>query len=405
MGLIQVGDFRIGKEERAIINEVLDSNRLSEGRFVRQFENEWAKFVGTNYSVAFNSGSSALIAGLTALKYTRNYKMGSKVITSPLTYIATVNSIVHAGFEPVFVDVDRKTFGITPESIDALPDLKHNEDYVGILPVHLMGYPCDMDGIKDIADAHGLFVFEDSAQAHGSVYNGKRTKGKRTGSLSDLSAFSFYVAHNIQVGEMGALNTDDLEIAKMARKIKANGRVCDCFTCNRTTLCAKIDEPYDPRFTHEVLGYNFKTTEISGALGIVQLKQFADNKDIRQRNVKYLNDHLEVFSNVLQLPVHSEDISYLAYPIVVTDSHVSPARLRNALEKKGIETRPLFGSIPTQQPAYRHLKSQYEGKLPNADFVGSNGFYIGCHQYLKPKPDLDMIVDAFWKVLKDFKGV
>jgi CDP-6-deoxy-D-xylo-4-hexulose-3-dehydrase len=403
MGLIQVGDFRIGKEERAIINEVLDSNRLSEGRFVRQFENEWAKFVGTKYSVAFNSGSSALIAGLTALKYTRGYKMGSKVVTSPLTYIATVNSIVHSGFEPVFVDIDRRTFGITPESIESVPGLK-GDDYVGIVPVHLMGYPCDMDGINRIAAANNLFVFEDSAQAHGSIYHGK-DDGKRTGSLSDLSAFSFYVAHNIQVGEMGALNTDDLEIAKMARKIKANGRVCDCFTCNRTTLCAKIDEPYDPRFTHEVLGYNFKTTEISGALGIVQLKQFADNKDIRQRNVKYLNDHLEVFSNVLQLPVHSEDISYLAYPIVVNDPNVSPARLRNALEKEGIETRPLFGSIPTQQPAYRHLRSQYEGKLPNADFVGSNGFYIGCHQYLRPKPDLDRIVDAFWKVLKDFKGV
>ncbi|MFH1331684.1 MAG: DegT/DnrJ/EryC1/StrS family aminotransferase [archaeon] len=402
MGIIQVGDFRIGKEERAAINEVLDSNRLSEGRFVRQFENEWAKFVGTNYSVAFNSGSSALIAGLTALKYSRDYKTGSKVITSPLTYIATVNSIVHAGFGPVFVDVDRKTFGITPDSIDALPDLKHNEDYIGIMPVHLMGYPCDMDGIKDIADAYGLFVFEDSAQAHGSVYNGKRTKGKKTGSLSDLSAFSFYVAHNIQVGEMGALNTDDLDVAKMARKIKTNGRVCDCFTCNRTTLCAKIDEPYDPRFTHEVVGYNFKTTEISGALGVVQLKQFADNKDLRQRNVKYLNDHLEIFSNVLQLPVHSEDISYLAYPVVVSDPKISPDWLRNALEREGIETRPLFGSIPTQQPAYRHLKEMYEGKLPNADFVGRNGFYIGCHQYLK-RADLDKIVDSFWKVLKDVR--
>jgi CDP-6-deoxy-D-xylo-4-hexulose-3-dehydrase len=399
MGLIQVGDFRIGKEERDIVNKVLDSNRISEGKFVKQFEEEWAKFVGTKYSVLFNSGSSALIAGLTALKYNHYISEDSKVITSPLTYIATVNSIVHAGFEPVFVDVDRKNFGITPESIDALPDIKHDDYLNVIMPVHLMGFPCDMDGIHEIADAYGMMVFEDSAQAHGSVYMGKERKG-RTGSLSHLSGFSFYVAHNIQVGEMGALNTDDPKIATMARKIKGNGRVCDCITCTRTSKCKRVNEPYDPRFTHDVIGYNFKTTEISAALGLVQLKQFRSNFKKRQENVKYLNEGLGELSDILQLPEHSEQISYLAYPIVIKDPDVvSRASLANALERRGIETRPLFGSIPTQQVAYSHLREKYKGKLPNADFIGSNGFYIGCHQYLE-KDDLDKIIDTFRGVLR-----
>jgi CDP-6-deoxy-D-xylo-4-hexulose-3-dehydrase len=399
MGIIQVGDFRIGKEERDIVNRVLDSNRLSEGKFVREFEQEWAKFVGTKYSVLFNSGSSALIAGLTALKYCNYISEKSKVITSPITYIATVNSIVHAGFEPVFVDIDRKTFGITPEAIDALPDIKHNDYYSLIMPVHLMGYPCDMDGIHDIAEAYGMMIFEDSAQAHGSVYRGKDRTG-RAGSLSNLSGFSFYVAHNIQVGEMGALNTDDLKIATMARKIKTNGRVCDCFTCTRTDRCKRINEPYDPRFTHDVIGYNFKTTEISAALGLVQLKNFKKNLERRQENVKYLNEGLGELSDILQLPEYSKDISYLAYPIVIKKPEViSRSRLATVLEKKGVEARPLFGSIPTQQVAYSHLKEKYKGKLPNADFVGKNGFYIGCHQYLE-KPDLDKIVDTFWEVLR-----
>jgi dTDP-4-amino-4,6-dideoxygalactose transaminase len=399
---VRVGDFRIGKEERKAINDVLDSGRITEGEKVREFEREWAEFIGTKYAITVSSGSSALIAGLTALKH-YNIKQGTKIITSPITYIATTNAIVLSGFEPVFVDIDRETFGITPENIRAyLEQVKDINEYSLILPVHLMGYPCDMDEINKIASDYNLQTFEDSAQAHGTIY-----KGKKTGSLSLLSIFSFYVAHNIQAGEMGAIATDNREIARLIKKIKANGRVCDCPVCRRSEgKCPRLtsykgEDDFDPRFTHDFIGYNFKVMEFQAVLGIVQLKKVDWITKKRNENVKYLNEELEGFSDVIQLPKYSKDISYLAYPITILRPEViSRKKLRYELEKKGVETRPLFGCIPTQQPAYSYLKKQYEGKLSNAEYIGKNSFYIGCHQYLEQE-DLDFEVEQIKNVINE----
>jgi CDP-6-deoxy-D-xylo-4-hexulose-3-dehydrase len=401
---IPVGDFKIGEEEKKAIIDVLDSGKISEGKRVKEFEIEWAKFVGTKYAICLSSGTAALIAGLTALKYRKdlNIKPNSKVITTPLTYIATSNAISLSGFEPVYVDINKETFGITPEAIKELLEKADDpSEYSIILPVHLMGYPCDMKAINKIAKEYGLITFEDSAQAHGTTY-----EGKKTGSLSLLSDFSFYIAHNIQAGEMGAITTDDLEIIKLVRKIKSNGRMCDCSVCVRGEgKCPKLfsykgEDDFDPRFTHDMIGYNFKVMEFQAALGLTQLKKADWIIEKRRENVKYLNKGLEKFSDILQLPKYDENISYLAYPIVIKKPEkISRKKLRQELEQKGIETRPLFGCIPTQQPAYYHLREKYNGKLPNAEYVGLNGFYIGCHQYLK-KEDLDFIIKEFENILQ-----
>lgn len=255
--------------------------------------------------------------------------------------------------------------------------------------------------INKIAKKHGLRVFEDSAQAHGTTIN-----GKKTGSMSDLAAFSFYIAHNIQAGEMGAITTDNPEIKRLVDKIKAHGRTCDCFLCTRAEgKCPKMDAyegeaDFDPRFTHDIVGYNFKITEIQAALGLSQLRKVDEIISKRQANVKYLNEGLQQFSDILQFPVFSERVSYLAYPMVIKKpDSISRKKMRYELENLGVETRPLFGSIPTQQPAYSHLKSEYLGKLPNSEYLGVNGFYIGCHQYLT-REDLDYIIQQFKEVLK-----
>jgi CDP-6-deoxy-D-xylo-4-hexulose-3-dehydrase len=395
---VSVGEIRIDNAEKNAINKVLDSGRISEGEMVRQFEVEWAKYIGTKYSVALNSGTSALIAGLTALKHGRQYpkaKKNTKIITTPITYIATSNAIVLSSFEPAYVDIHNDTFCITPENIKThLENVDDPEEYSLILPVHLMGYPCDMDGINKIAKEYGLIVFEDSAQAHGTSYN-----GKKVGSLSSLSDFSFYIAHNIQVGEMGAVTTSDYEITKLVRKIKANGRMCDCPICTRkTTGCPKMktgEDGLDPRFTHDIIGYNFKTMEFQAALALTQMKKIDWIIERRREIVKYLNGRLEKYSSLIQLPKYDENVSYMAYPIVIkSPDKASRNKIMMELERRGIESRPLFGCIPTQQPAYHYLKDKYEGKLPIAEFVGSNGFYIGCHQYLTQE-DLDFVVKAF----------
>lgn len=398
---IRVGDFKIGKEEREIINEILNSGRLSEGHQVREFEKKWAEYIETGYCIATSSGSGALISGLTALKYYKNLKNGMKVITTPLTYIATINAISTVGFEPVFVDINPKTFCITPENIEEyLKQVDNIENYSIILPVDLIGYPVEIDKINKIAKKYNLLVLEDAAQAHGTIY-----KGKKMGSESMLGIFSFYIAHNIQAGEMGAVVTNNPEIARLVRKIKAQGRACDCLICTRNEgWCPKIksykgEEDFDPRFTHDLIGYNFKPMEFQAVLALAQLKKIDDIIIRRQRNVRYLNSYLKKYESILQLPLYSEKVSYLAYPLVIRNPEVITRKeLRMKLEENGIETRPLFGCIPTQQPAYRHLKFQYEKKLANAEFLGKNGFYIGCHQYLEME-DLDYIVEIFEKVL------
>ncbi len=400
---ISVGDFKINVEERAAINEVLDAGRISEWKKVNEFERLFGDYINTKHCVAVNTGTSALIIGLSALINDFRFpkvKKGSKVITTSLTYIATTNAIVLTGLEPVFIDVDPYSFSILPQKIEEhLESVNDSENYSIIIPVHLMGYPCDMDEINRIAKKHDLIVFEDSAQAHGSLY-----KGQRTGSLSLLSIFSFYIAHNIQAGEMGAVVTDDENLISLMRKLKANGRVCDCSVCTRPNgYCPYFpqddEEDFDPRFVHDVIGYNFKIMEFEAALGVSQLRKADSIFEKRQENVRFLNECLGKYSDDLQLPTLSKDISYLAYTIVIKEhSKFTRKHLREELEKNGIESRPLFGCIPTQQPAYKHLQVKDEGKLPNAEFLGKNTFYIGCHQYLEQE-DLDYVVKIFDQVL------
>ena len=404
MRKVQVGDFHLGKEERDAIMEVMDLGRISEGRKVKEFENKFSEYIGTKHCVALSSGTAAIMAGLSALKYHDKYKIKekSKIITSPVTYIATSNAICTTNFEPVYVDVDPETFVITPDQIKShLEKADDPSDYSVILPVHLMGYPADMDAINKIAKDYGLISFEDSAQAHGTLY-----KGRKTGSLSLLSDFSFYIAHNIQAGEMGAIATNDDELVRLITKIKANGRMCDCRICTRSSgECPRLknyvgEEDFDPRFTHDLIGYNFKPMEFQAALGVVQLSKADWILKRRQENVKYLNEGLQNFSDILLLPKYSSDISYLAYPLVIKDNNkISRKKLRLSLEKEGIETRAMFGCIPTQQPAYANFKEKYVGKLPNAERTGHNAFYIGCHQYLT-ETDLDLIISAFTNILR-----
>lgn len=401
-----VGDFRLGKDEKEAILQVIEGGRISEWKKVKEFERLFAEYIGTRYCLAVSSGTSALIVGLLALLYDGRFpkaKKGAKVITSPVTYISTVNSIVLAGFEPVFVDIDKRTFKLDVNQIEDILKKGNPDNYAGILPVHLMGYPNDMDEINAIADKYGLFVFEDSAQAHGTIYN-----GKKAGALGLLADFSFYIAHNIQAGEMGCITTNDEKLFKLMVQLKANGRLCDCPVCTRNKgICPGskkygYDEKddYDPRFTHEYVAYNFKTMEFPAALGVSQVKKADWIFKKRQENVKYLNERLKKFEELFYLLLYDENVSYLAYPIIIKENSRDITRkwLREKLEKEGIENRPLFGCIPTQQPAFSYLKEMYKDRLPVADYIGKNAFYIGCHQYLE-EDDINYVISSFEKIL------
>jgi CDP-6-deoxy-D-xylo-4-hexulose-3-dehydrase len=397
--MIHVGDMKIGAEEKAAINAVLDSGRISEGRSVKQFEREFAAKIGTRHSIAVSSGTAALISGLLALIYSGKIKKGSSVITTPVTYISTVSAITLTGLKPVFADLAPGSLNIGPEQIEEAIKREGPDKCSLILPVHLMGYPCDMIKINEIAAKYGLLVFEDAAQAHGTKIN-----GVNVGNFSIISDFSFYIAHNIQVGEMGAVTTNDTSLARLVRQIKANGRVCDCLVCTRNEgICPHEPEDerdMDPRFTHNLIGYNFKTMEFTAALGLVQMKRFDEIIEKRKQNVAAINLALKKYESIFRLPEYMENVSYLAYPMVIRKGAVISRRgLRKKLAENGVESRPLFGCIPLHQPAYAGMKAEYEGKLPEAEYIGANGFYIGCHQFIQ-KDDIKKIEAAFDAALK-----
>ena len=340
MRRVQVGDFRLGDDEKKAIVDVLERGRLSEGAITHEFERLFAEYVGTRYCVAVSSGTAALICLLTALIHDDRFprfRKGARLITSPVTYAATTNAVVLSGLEPVFADIDRATFGMLPESVEEILSREDPDGFCGILPVNLMGYPCRMDDLRRIAGRHGLVLLEDAAQAHGTGY-----RGKRCGALGLAGAFSFYIAHNIQAGEMGCVTTDDPTIARLVKKIKANGRECDCHVCTRAAgTCPRLSfappghelPDLDPRFRHELIGYNFKVMEFQPALGITQLKRADAIFSARQGNVRALNERLERFARVLSLPPLDGQVSYLAYPLVVREgTGISRAGLRAALD-------------------------------------------------------------------------
>ena len=408
--MIRVGQIKFNKNELSAVTRVLRGGKISEGARTREFENRFADFIGVKYCIAVSSGTAALLVGFKALLCDERhpkFKPRAKIITTPLTYAATANSIVLSGLSPVFVDVNPGDFTLNISEVEKLLEKSDPREFAGILPVHLMGYPNDMASIKRIARKYDLVVFEDSSQAHGSLY-----RGRRCGSFGLLSAFSFYIAHNIQVGEMGAVCTDDKAIFELIKKLKAHGRYCSCSICTRAEgTCPNMDlridgygdYDFDPRFAHQYIGYNFKTTEVQSVLAIDQLKKVGGIFRKRLANVRILNSMFKGFEKIIQIPRYDKDVDYLAYPIIIRDpSRITRRGFRRHLEAGGIESRPLFGCIPTQQPAYRYLKEEYDGKLPVAEWLGSCGLYIGCHQYLT-SGDIKRMGDVISGILDGLK--
>lgn len=377
MPQVKIADFVATPEQRQLIQEVLDSGRISEGPKVAAFEQAWANFTSTRYCVVANSGTSALMAGLVALRLQLRLPRGTKAVTSALSFIATSNAIWHAGLEPVYVDVDPVRFHLLPDQVEEVLARGKPGEFGAIVPVHLMGYPVPMGRLLEIGERYRIPIVEDAAQAHGSLYD-----GKPVGGLGRLGIFSFYVSHNVQAGEMGAITTNDPEIDSLVRKLKDQGRLY------------RTEDDLDQWFVHDVIGFNFKALEFQAALALPEVA--AAPQIIRKRwaNVRGLNERLAHLQGQLQLPPLDEGVSYLGYPLVLRPgASLGRDELRARLAEKGIETRPLFRSIPTQQPAYRELAERYAGRVPNAERLGEHGFYLGCHQYLT-EGDLDYVAEV-----------
>jgi dTDP-4-amino-4,6-dideoxygalactose transaminase len=391
---IPFGTVSVTEKSKKLIAGILETNRLSSGKYVREFEKKFAKIVGTKEAVAVSTGTDADALALAVL-YDFGAHRGDEIILPSLSFVSTGNAVLQAGFNPVFVDVDRKTLNINPNGIEE----KITKRTKAIMPVHLMGKPAEMDAINKVAKHHRLFVIEDAAEAHGAVY-----RGKNVGSLADMAAFSLYVAHIVTTVEGGIISTNRLDFAEILRSLRSHGRACKCESCvlNRSSsYCAKRFSygETDIRFIFERIGFSAKMNELEAAIGIGNLDMYKKILNRRRTNLYYLLEQMKAFHpqlGTIEKEPH-EEIGPHALPIIIQEEAVfTRNQLVEYFEKKGIDTRTLFSSMPTQCPGFEYLGYRL-GDFPNAEYIGNMGIHIGVHQDLG-RTECDYILN----VISDF---
>jgi len=375
---VTVGTVAVGKDGKERVMTALERGRISGGKYVQEFEEAFAAYHGLKYGIAVSSGTDADAVAYAAL-LERGAARGDEVIVPALTFISVANAALHAGLVPRFADVYAESYNLDPEAVEAVITPRTR----AIMAVHNFGRPAPLEELADVAERHGLILLEDAAEAHGARY-----RGRLVGTFGAMAAYSFYVAHILTTGEGGMVITDDADLARFCRSIRAHGRACDCKVCvlnvdsSYCPLRYKYGEDTDIRFHFERVGFSSKMNELEAALGVEQVAMMDDIVSARRARLEYYNEHLSEYENVLKLfrPAAGEEISPLCYPIVVRENApFERFQLTKYLEQHGVETRPAFGCIPTQQPAYRWMGHR-EGEFPGAEYVGARGFYIGCHQ-------------------------
>ena len=356
--MIYIAKPSIGKEEKDAVLNVLDSGMITEGRVTKEFEKKFAEFVGSKFAVATDSGTSALHVSLLC----HGIGKDDEVITTPFTFVASVNSIKFVGAKPVFVDINEDTFNIDPSLIEE----KITDKTKAILPVHLYGNPCDMDRINEIAEKHNLVVIEDACQAHGSsvgVHN--------TGSVN-TTCFSFHPTKNMTTVMGGMLTTNDEDISKLATKLK---------------LCGESNFYY-----YDVLGYNYRMTNVNAAIGLEQLKKLPEFNRKRRENAKYLDENIKVKGIVLPKVDKNSKHVYHQYTVRVTnDCSKTRDEVIELLRSNGIFPQVYYPLSIHKQKLY---EKDYNGEsYPITERICNEVLSLPIHPNLTQE-DLNKIVDV-----------
>jgi len=357
---------------------------LTEGHFAEEFCKKFAKFLGVKYATITNSGSSANLAAFSALTSPklgrRQIKQGDEVITVACSFPTTINPIIQYGALPVFVDVDSETRNAIPALIEKAISKKTK----AIIMAHTLGNPFDVDKVKWVAKKYNLWIIEDCCDALGSKY-----RNKYVGSFGDLSTFSFYPAHQITMGEGGAVVTNNPDLYVIVNSFCEWGRDCWCRTgqdnrCGRrfSLQLGNLPYGYDHKYSYSHIGYNLKTTDIQAAIGIAQLEKLPRFIKTRQANFNYLYGHLKKYQNHFILPkwdLKSSPCWFGFMIIIKTEAPFSRLDLVNFLQENKIETRSLFAGNLLRHPAYLQIKKRVVGDLKNSDLIMDRGFWIGVY--------------------------
>ncbi|MDI6730905.1 MAG: DegT/DnrJ/EryC1/StrS family aminotransferase, partial [Candidatus Altarchaeum sp.] len=337
---------------------------IAQGLKVEEFEKNFADYCNTKYAVAVNSGTAALYLALMAMRI----KDGDEVITTPFSFIASANCILYVNAKPVFVDIDEKTFNISPDSIIE----KITDKTKAIIPVHLYGQPCDMKAIMEITQDYNLKILGDACQAHGADFN-----NKKVGSFGDASAFSFYPTKNMTTSEGGMITTNDEEIAEKAKIFRNHGQI--------------------KRYEHKFLGYNLRMTDISAAIGIEQLKKLNKFNEKRIENAQYLSSKLKNI-NGIEFPYVQSNVKHVFHQYTVKIENGKRDEINKKLNEAGIGTGIYYPIPINDQPFYKKMGFNAD-ETPLAKEMVKKVLSLPIHPSVT-KENLDYIVEKLEKILK-----
>jgi len=383
------GTISIPEKSKKLIMDALETKRVSSGKYVREFEELFAKMNGTKEAVAVSSGTDANMLAMAVL-FDYGAQRGDEIIVPSLSFVATGNAVLHAGFNPAFVDIEMDTLNIDPSKIERAITPKTR----AIMPVHLMGKPAKMDEIMSIAQKYNLVVIEDAAEAHGTMY-----KGRAVGTIGAMGCYSLYVAHIITTIEGGIVVTDNEDYAEVLRSLRSHGRACNCKSCVMNTskeMCAKrFKSGEDIRFIFERLGYSCKMNELEAAVGIGNMDIYRDIIETRRTNLLYLFDQFKQFEEYFFTigEEEHEKIGPHALPIIVRKgAPFTRNDFVKYLEKNSIDSRNMFLSMPTQCPQFAY-QGHVVGDFPNAEYIADHGIHVGVHQDLG-REQLDYLIST-----------
>ena len=386
--------------DAADVQSLIDSGLdfwLTEGRFAKQFEKDFARFFHMRHAILVNSGSSANLLALTCLTSPllgdRRLQAGDEVITVASGFPTTVNPIFQNGLVPVFVDVQIPTYNIDPSQLNAALSEKTR----AVMIAHTLGNPFDLEAVTMFCKENNLWLIEDCCDAVGATYN-----NQPVGRFGDVATVSFYPAHHITMGEGGALLTDKPKLKKIIESFRDWGRDCWCDpgkdnTCGKRFDWQLGDLPYgyDHKYTYSHIGYNLKATDMQAAVGVSQLRKLTDFIEKRRANFDYLIERLSTLQDFFILPAATPNSnpSWFGFPIYVrAEAPFTRDEAVRWLENHNIGTRLLFGGNLLRQPAYRSQKYRVIGDLARADEITRRVFWIGVYPGLS-EPMLNYVCD------------
>ncbi len=395
-------------EMKRAVRSILDFG-LTYGKESEAFEKELADYLGRKHVILVNSGSSANLLAVTALMaedFKEKLSPGDEVITPALTFPTTLAPIVQNGLVPVFLDTEVGTYQM---DLNELENAVSDKTRAVFIP-QTLGNMGDMDAILAFCEKHNLIFLEDSCDALGSEYN-----GKKSGTFGDLSTFSFYPAHHITLGEGGAIATDNKRLKKIVTSLRDWGRDCYCThqspingECNKRfeQTWGELPKGYDHKYIYSHIGYNLKALDVQAAIGLEQLKKLPLFTEKRKANFKHLYKGLERFQEYLVLPKAADkaDPSWFCFIISVKPNDKFTRKdLVNYLQQHNIDTRMLFAGNILKQPAFKNIKHRVQGSLENSDFIMNNTFFVGVYPNLTAEM-LDYVIDVFGQFFEERVG-